>query len=60
MFILTLVFQNLMHVGNRETAEQVVGHIVVECYDYDEVMISLLINYQPLLECSLGYFLCIY
>ena len=33
----TLVFQNLMHVGNRETAEEIVGNVVVECYDYDEV-----------------------
>ncbi|CAF3351971.1 unnamed protein product [Rotaria sp. Silwood1] len=33
---ITLVFQNLVHVGNRETAEQTIGNVVVECYDYDE------------------------
>ena len=34
---MTLVFKKLMHVGNREQAEDIIGHIVVECYDYDEV-----------------------
>ncbi|CAF1501936.1 unnamed protein product, partial [Rotaria sordida] len=34
---LTLAFHNLMHVGTRETAEDIIGNIVVECYDYDEV-----------------------
>jgi len=34
---ITLVFTNLMHVGTRETAEQIIGNVVVECYDYDEV-----------------------
>ncbi|CAF4451127.1 unnamed protein product [Rotaria sp. Silwood2] len=33
---ITLVFRNLMHVGSRETAEQTIGNVVVECYDYDE------------------------
>ncbi|CAF4097606.1 unnamed protein product, partial [Rotaria sordida] len=33
---LTLAFHNLMHVGTRETAEDIIGNIVVECYDYDE------------------------
>ncbi|CAF4328073.1 unnamed protein product, partial [Rotaria sp. Silwood2] len=32
----TLVFRNLLHVGTRETAEEIIGNIVVECYDYDE------------------------
>ena len=26
-----------MHVGTRETAEEIIGNVVVECYDYDEV-----------------------
>lgn len=34
---ITLVFRNLVHVGNRQTAEEIIGHVVVECYDYDEV-----------------------
>ncbi|CAF1410887.1 unnamed protein product, partial [Rotaria sordida] len=33
----TLAFQNLVHVGSRETAEEIIGNVVVECYDYDEV-----------------------
>ncbi|CAF3469754.1 unnamed protein product [Rotaria socialis] len=33
---ITLAFQNLIHVGTRETAEEIVGNVVVECYDYDE------------------------
>ncbi|CAF1400273.1 unnamed protein product [Rotaria magnacalcarata] len=33
---ITLAFQNLMHVGTRETAEEIVGNVVVECYDYDD------------------------
>ncbi|CAF3911139.1 unnamed protein product [Rotaria sordida] len=33
---LTLAFHNLMHVGTRETAEEIIGNVVVECYDYDE------------------------
>ncbi|CAF1117580.1 unnamed protein product [Adineta ricciae] len=32
----TLVFRNLIHYGSRETAEEIVGNVVVECYDYDE------------------------
>ncbi|CAF3824596.1 unnamed protein product [Rotaria sordida] len=32
----TLAFQNLVHVGSRETAEEIIGNVVVECYDYDE------------------------
>jgi hypothetical protein len=28
-----------MHVGSRETAEEIVGNVVVECYDYDPVSI---------------------
>ncbi|UJR23948.1 hypothetical protein I4U23_026916 [Adineta vaga] len=32
----TLAFSNLMHVGDRESAEQIIGNVVVECYDYDE------------------------
>ena len=27
-----------MYVGSREGAEDVIGHVVVECYDYDEVI----------------------
>ena len=27
-----------MHVGCREQAEDIIGHVVVECYDYDQVM----------------------
>jgi hypothetical protein len=26
-----------MHVGGRETAEEIIGNVVVECYDYDDV-----------------------
>ncbi|CAF2056570.1 unnamed protein product [Rotaria magnacalcarata] len=33
---ITLVFRNLIHVGSRETAEEIIGNVVVECYDYDE------------------------
>ncbi|CAF0972051.1 unnamed protein product [Rotaria sordida] len=33
---ITLVFRNLIHVGTRETAEEIIGNVVVECYDYDE------------------------
>ncbi|CAF1244784.1 unnamed protein product [Rotaria sordida] len=33
---ITLVFRNLIHVGNRETAEETIGNVVVECYDYDD------------------------
>ncbi|UJR24822.1 hypothetical protein I4U23_006197 [Adineta vaga] len=32
----TLIFRNLIHYGSRETAEEIIGNIVVECYDYDE------------------------
>ncbi|CAF3717062.1 unnamed protein product [Rotaria sordida] len=32
---ITLVFRNLMHIGSREMAEQTIGNVVVECYDYD-------------------------
>ncbi|CAF3109617.1 unnamed protein product [Rotaria sp. Silwood2] len=32
----TLAFQNLMHVGTRETAEEIIGNVAVECYDYDK------------------------
>ncbi|CAF1235979.1 unnamed protein product [Adineta ricciae] len=32
----TLAFPNLVHVGDRRSAEQIIGNIVVECYDYDE------------------------
>jgi hypothetical protein len=35
---MTLVFQNLMHVGTRETAEEIIGNVVVECYDYDVII----------------------
>jgi hypothetical protein len=31
-----------MHVGTRETAEEIIGNIVVECYDHDDVSIYLL------------------
>lgn len=34
---ITLAFTNLMHVGTRETAEEIIGNVVVECYDYDLV-----------------------
>jgi hypothetical protein len=27
-----------MHVGTREIAEEIIGNVVVECYDYDEVI----------------------
>ena len=30
-----------MHVGSRESAEEIIGNVVVECYDYDEVRFSL-------------------
>jgi len=30
-----------MHVGTRETAEEIVGNVVVECYDHDPVCIYL-------------------
>jgi hypothetical protein len=43
---ITLVFRNLIHVGNRETAEDIVGNVVVECYDYDEVIIFTVISYN--------------
>ncbi|CAF1359491.1 unnamed protein product [Rotaria magnacalcarata] len=33
---ITLAFRNLIHVGTRETAEEIVGNVVAECYDYDE------------------------
>ncbi|CAF1333357.1 unnamed protein product, partial [Rotaria sordida] len=33
---ITLAFQNLVHVGTRETAEEIIGNVVVECYDSDE------------------------
>jgi len=36
---ITLVFRNLKHVGNRETVEQMIGNVVVECYDHDDVII---------------------
>lgn len=26
-----------MHVGSRETAEEIIGNVVVECYDHDDV-----------------------
>jgi hypothetical protein len=26
-----------MHVGSRQTAEEIIGNVVVECYDFDEV-----------------------
>ena len=26
-----------MHVGNRQSAEEIIGNVVVECYDYNEV-----------------------
>ena len=26
-----------MHVASREAAEEIIGNVVVECYDYDEV-----------------------
>ncbi len=29
-----------MHVGNRERAEEIIGNVVVECYDYDDVIIK--------------------
>jgi hypothetical protein len=38
---MTLAFRNLMHVGTRETAEEIVGNVVVECYDHDPVCIYL-------------------
>jgi hypothetical protein len=28
-----------MHIGTRDTAEEIVGTVVVECYDYDPVCI---------------------
>jgi hypothetical protein len=30
-----------MHVGSRQTAEEIIGNVVVECYDFDEVNIFL-------------------
>ncbi|CAF4888115.1 unnamed protein product, partial [Rotaria sp. Silwood1] len=33
---ITLTFRNLVHVGTRETAEEIIGNVVVECYDYDD------------------------
>jgi hypothetical protein len=30
----------LIHVGTRETAEEIIGNVVVECYDFDEVSID--------------------
>lgn len=33
-----------MHFGTRETAEQLIGNVVVECYDYDPVSIVLFKN----------------
>ncbi|CAF4767027.1 unnamed protein product [Rotaria sp. Silwood1] len=33
---LTLTFRNLVHIGTRETAEEIIGNVVVECYDYDD------------------------
>jgi hypothetical protein len=30
----------LTHVGMRETAEEIIGNVVVECYDFDEVTID--------------------
>jgi hypothetical protein len=30
----------LTHVGTRETAEEIIGNVVVECYDFDEVNID--------------------
>ena len=35
---MTLVFRKLMHVGTREQAEDIIGHVVIECYDYDQVI----------------------
>ncbi|CAF1622315.1 unnamed protein product, partial [Didymodactylos carnosus] len=32
----SLVFRNLVHVGSVLTAEEIIGNVVVECYDYDE------------------------
>ena len=36
-----------MHVGTREQAEEIIGHVVVECYDYDQV-ISLFLSRSSL------------
>lgn len=33
-----------MHVGTREQAEDIIGHVVVECYDYDQVIFFLRIS----------------
>lgn len=34
---MTLAFRNLIHVGTLDTAEDIIGQVVVECYDFDEV-----------------------
>jgi hypothetical protein len=26
-----------MHAGSRQSAEEIIGNVVVECYDFDEV-----------------------
>jgi hypothetical protein len=33
-----------MHVGSRETAEEIIGNVVVECYDYDDVIITFFVS----------------
>jgi len=39
-----------MHVGSREIAEEIIGNVVVECYDYDEVMITFF-EFEMILIC---------
>ncbi|CAF1313663.1 unnamed protein product [Adineta steineri] len=33
---MTLAFKNLIHIGTQESAEEIIGNVVVEIYDYDE------------------------
>jgi len=41
-----------MHVGSRETAEEIIGNVVCECYDYDDVIVIFLFLYYSISKAS--------
>ena len=35
-----------MHVGQRQSAEEIIGNVVVECYDFDDVSLPTTLRHE--------------